>query len=605
VIRLKKLKSIKKNQVIKFQVNEFLFQYTGKSQIYKNLNIKKKEKVYRISLAQGDRPSYIITNKTLKLGDNASPLEFSKLPYNSYLSGITKIKQKNWNNSLKNRVFRIGNLMSDQEFKKIKSLTADELNELIDTYIKEKFKVDDRLLLLIKALLIRVPPESPNNIHRFSPNASVFTTSGSGKTKMFGRVGDVYVRSSIARMLGFSTADSTAPSELNENNIPKIFDEVSETKDKNLCAKLMQFMEEGKSEIAVGIKNVMTEGRSPLIFCSNPQEELHDSALYENFLELLDKVTTNYVAFGRRMAIILFGSDYKKAIGRTIPSKEHEELEQIIKEISNRLEFIFLEIINKKDVKKYLEAPNPDWFIKKTKDLIYKAEYPELKNIIRGFQHNHTHSKGLAIRIAVIDNLKHILNNKINTKDLIQATKDSHKIILEIICDDMLKIIDTAKRDKSLNRRITLKNLYPLSLRALIHVLIEKIRQEQNIPRHIPFEQLKPYLQAIPPECKPTYTHISPIIRRLKTIDNTQLTKFGIKIDKEFKLIEVTSKKDLDFWIPKPKMEEKIEKIMKIKGKFITDQDLKKHLTDKEIESAENDYLIIKQPDGKLWELCL
>ena len=504
-------------------------------------------KVYRIRFGVGDESCFLITDvdKDIPLGINFLPLEFlRKFPFDEELKEkVNKnLKKENWDKYISERFFSLGRMLDDRSFEKIKGLNQDTLLKLIDMYLFENYSVDYRLKFLTRSLLVRFPENAQKSlIQHFQAHSVICTNSGTGKSTIFDRIGEKHERASIAGFLGFSTADSVAFGYLNGKTSPQILDEVQEEKGVDFFSQLLSFEESGNSRVTKGKKSIYIEGACPLVYISNPKYKAETASdLLEVFLFLYSKLTSNYEAFTRRKALILFGDDFEVSKGKNIDHEEHEKIGTIVKEIFSRIKQDVYELFLDRWVQGYLQKEHD----KKYTELIAGMREESVSGIfslvLDGLKSNFKHVRGLAFRLSIIEHLSALLNKKLSKKAFLVSLDENYERVMDVNIKSVARFVETFKTDMLVEFKVRIKTMKHKALKALLFLVYNAYKESKD--EFMSFDALSFYTDKLPKEFS-SYREFIWIERRLDSIDRFDVENyFGLSINKEKKLVHIKNK---------------------------------------------------------------
>ena len=162
--------------------------------------------------------------------------------------------------------------LGDAEIEKIKKWSTDKWLETVKDYLSAGAEIDNRILYILRGLLPSPTFEklTYEQVARYNPHGVMVLNSGTGKTTSFHRVGEVYTRASLSRMLGYSGSQDTYEADLNGRVKPTVFDDIQEARDENIFSGLLAYEEDGCSKVGLGARTVVTKGASSLHYIANP-----------------------------------------------------------------------------------------------------------------------------------------------------------------------------------------------------------------------------------------------------------------------------------------------------------------------------------------------
>ena len=541
------------NPVVKFRIKKVCFESVDEKYNSKLLKTALNNRIYEAVTGEGNPSIYVVCRPDFALfnGPNRLPLErideVEQLGlHQKFVKAVCKTfgEEKNADigklqelHDRHNLFFRPTRFINEKEFRKFKKLPKKEIDGYVEQYMRENFHVDDAMIWLYKSYLVRFSRDSDNwsKMMPMQAHSMVFTNSGVGKSSLMDKVGHRVDDATIARLLGFSTADSVVTGELDGKDEPVGLDEVQETLGEGLYRKLLSYEEIGEAVVWKGKSKLMTKGNSPIIYMSNPRFRVTGSELVEMFVKMCTTVTTNPEAFMRRKAIIFFSTELDAVEGSNLPNLD--KIGMVVKEMFEDCRQPVTKAFFSRLIYDWMTTPHMrkylnifDSFIKNTGDTYVEA-------MIYGMKKNHRHVKGLAFRMAVVDYLKKFLNRRFNSEEFLPICKRHYVRIMDINVQSMKHIIDNISFFNESLIASQLEDLKPKSLRAFCYL----VGMQEQLNDMYSFDLLALNLDFIDKgEFKSYARSFNEIEKRLKPSVETDVY-FGFRIDMKRRCAIVTN----------------------------------------------------------------
>ena len=309
--------------------------------------------------------------------------------------GITK---NNFISGLENRIYEpVYRLDPHFELKDV------DWKDFINQLINYKADKDPRLVLFFKALLLR------GIVMKYSPHAILATNVGTGKSAFLGNVGTRYEKISANSLVGFSKSrEEVHQGAISNQKFCVTIEEVEAQMFGNFFSFLLTFLEEGRARVSTGGVEFEESGTCPFAITANPNAldiNKEDSARL-----LLVKLSTNHLALGRRIGLLIFGNDYK-----TVTSKGgFDEAEwKLFFEFYRAIEEFCLPVIEHyiygaRDVEEWLETPIPNYNKKLLE--VYKVQDPDVADFLTAhLDQAFRHIRGGALAVGIVNNMDKLI----------------------------------------------------------------------------------------------------------------------------------------------------------------------------------------------------
>lgn len=373
--------------------------------------------------------------------------------------------------------------------------------ETLIKYATHGWDLDEKLTLPFFASgLIKLPLDSPSDLQRYAPHMIIFTNPSTGKSSIANRLGHRIEHASLTGLIGSADLRNVAEGILH-NNCESIFlDEILETRDQETYALLSSIMENGKAYIARG-KGKTINTRSAMVFMGNPrrtEQAGEDNSLAMKFTEMIYRITLNTQAFSRRIGYTLFSNSIQTAKAPETPltTQELKKAEIIYRAVQTRVQSLFLETLQNQYVNTWLEQK--DKTNEKTVERIKrKTEVDLIKDYMTWSCENHRHAKGLALRIAIAQNIEEYLKGEITDKELITEAKQAYKMVTKWTNDSLLSIANAVKSDlfetvSEEENKDVLENS-PEYIKLLMNAV--QLTQTRDNMNEFTLEDIKPHLK--------------------------------------------------------------------------------------------------------------
>jgi hypothetical protein len=324
----------------------------------------------------------------------------------------------------------------------------------------------------------------------FNPHAMIISNSKTGKSTIYAKIGKRRDRVSMAGLIGFADAQRANAGDVNNGNGTYCIDEVQQEKRENVLSQFLTFLENGYAEVAVGSQLVTTRGCSTLAFIGNPKEiEESDfnpkASLLNSFRETLIRMTDNYRAFGSRVGIVLFGSEFKEIVGKRLDRKKVMKLGVLINYIIKRISKKVNRLLTNNDVVDWMDTEYHGKYKERIIKTTANIALREARDFWKGHIHGYRHCRGMAVRLAILENLADILKDKYTIEQILQSAEKHFLWLLEVNMESLANMIEIISDEvmEGLNNRI-LASTEPSYLRYFIITLIrhlEKNPEAKNI----------------------------------------------------------------------------------------------------------------------------
>jgi len=378
-----------------------------------------KYKVWKAEILKGDEQIYIISDVGISLTAGSRvvirPMKISKLVENfndflNFLAIKNRKKIETFDDFEKIEFFELVEELPQELVDKILEI-PNSLKTIFDGMV-EKDKLDERIFYSRAMKLVnfsnRARPEFAKYLcHGLEiTNTKAFKTAGA---LIFFGIENLYNSARTSRLLGFSTAEETYPSDLNDKTQPTFLDELTVEKwEQDFFDALPTLLENGVANVGKGGRSVITKTMSTFTFMSNTSSLLGGSeALALGFENFLKHFTSAGQRIGSRIGMILFGNDFK-TVDETV--NVNEQYIFLFKIIARRINALIEKLMDDKRIKDLLNTP--DEVYNKQLDILIQ-NIDESKEAIRDFclgqKEAFRHLNGGAFLLAV---LNYVLDNQ-------------------------------------------------------------------------------------------------------------------------------------------------------------------------------------------------
>ena len=429
----------------------------------------------------------------------------------------------------------------------LQAWSNEDFLKLVDAYYQnDGWEVDDNLKYLYRAdkILITKGRTPPYELVKYQPHKVVVTNTKVGKTSMAKLNGIVLDRVSGSRFLGFSTAKDINPGLGNGLLEPTYFDEVGSLT-QIFVDHILNYLEFGETRVEVGKMGILTKGWSLCTFHSNPEVPTDDPAhMLLGLSSFLQKFSIRLDAIGSRMGLIIFETKWqkaKKSKARQIDVITNKVmLDTILDMIQPKVEKLF----HSRPVSDWLEEPCSDY--EATIKALLEKNSATILDMIRQLYISHAegchrHLRGFAFRQAVLDHMKDIYFDTLDTSAFLES------------CDEHLQRASALNIRSLLNMCQSGFNIFeeyrfeltrlPSYLRGLV-VAFDLWNSKNPGKELVPIEELKDVWEGfcasleegkVPKDIEVSqYAYFSRILDRMKRTDlvsmNKRLDRFGIEL---------------------------------------------------------------------------
>lgn len=414
--------------------------------------------------------------------------------------------------------------------KVIANMKKEDWNEFVESAISPGAEKDHRINLVFKMHLLR------GIIQRYNPHTLLITNSGTGKSTYYETIGLRPDKVSASRLIGYSDAQKSYPGTIDNLYIPLCIEQIESQTAPDILAFLLSFMELGQARSETGAGGFIVKGTCPIIITANPTGYSIDRI--DTFRALIDHLTGNLMALGRRFGIIIYGIDY----GKVVIQKAYSEIEwrinvQKFRSVEEYILSNINDIFKDEEVLKWLEKSLPD-YEKRGKKLIEDITDKGVKEYLTiHFELAYPHLKGGALNCAIIDFIPRLV--KVKTTD-----KEDSLLVLELLAkaDKYLKEIIAINLESVANMSHLEEKITGLIFEQLPKYLQELFKTLQNYAKRFGFTPGDEILIDKLQNCLPkgsTFSYVSQITNALDNRTSETISNYNILLEKywQFRIV--------------------------------------------------------------------
>lgn len=328
-----------------------------------------------------------------------------------------------------------------------------ECKEIIEEYMTRdsavKYSIDN---MLEKAFLMDffVLPANDNGLMKYSPHKIIYTNPKTGKSSVANRMGRQVTHPSIAKILGFSTADSVVTGAVDELEEPYYCDEIQEEKEKGIHNLLLSLIEKGEATIDRGKQSIQTRFSNSMNWMSNPKyqdnvstSDFETQQMATSFTEALEKIMTNVYAFASRLGLLIFTDEMDTASRvDTVNPRETQRYKKKFMSLRELCKDKFRNLLESEKVVVWLESGHSQEY-KEALDGV-STGLPVLRDLKEGLKENYRHSRGAALRLALCDYIRDLIEGDLDVGKLLDSAGDKHKEIQSVSLDSLENLVESS-----------------------------------------------------------------------------------------------------------------------------------------------------------------
>jgi len=333
----------------------------------------------------------------------------------------------------------------------VAKMTKEQWDEFIESVISPDAEKDHRLKLIFKTHLLR------GIMQRYNPHSLLITNSGTGKTTYYDIVGLTIDKASKNRLIGFADAQNARPGVIDNLNVVLCIEQIESQTAPDILAFLLSFMESGKARSETGGYGITVRGECPIVITANPTGYSLDRI--DTFRALIDHLTGNLMALGRRFGIIVYGNDYQKVtIKKPFSSVEWQKNVQKFRSIEEYVLPPISQLFSENKICKWLETPLPG-YEERGKKLIGEVKDQGVKDFLTmHFELAYPHIRGAALNCAIIDFIPMLVKVKTTGEEdsllIIELLATAEEYLKEIITINLESIANMASAEEDVTELI-------------------------------------------------------------------------------------------------------------------------------------------------------
>lgn len=363
---------------------------------------------------------------------------------------------------------------------------------------------DPRLKMVFKAHLLRGYKQA------YNPHAIIATNPATGKTTFYDKAGARYDKVTANSLIGYAKGKNEVYfGGIHGQTRPLTIEQIESQVAESLLGFLLTFMESGKGTLHVGGVEMQVSGTCSIILTANPTG--YDTDKIGTFKGLIDHLSTNHLALGRRFGIIVYGNAYKTADRTSYLNEEEWSMcFDLFRAIEEYAWVTISKIYDHSDSTRWLNAPIADYEAK-VSSITEKIFDSGVRDFIKTHSKGaYQHLRGAAFNCAVVDLIPYIVENaEDGGLDMaVAATLNKAEDYLEDFISinlesftNMVSLLETPEKIKE----YLLASL-PLYVKDIILTVDAYRGKERDIPREIPIGMLEPYYQG------KKYAHIATLV---------------------------------------------------------------------------------------------
>jgi hypothetical protein len=498
---------------------------------------EKKYAVWKLEFEKGQEPVFVFCDPDVNLlaipEINLKPLTFDEIfQYENalrYIADKLKLKEDK-DRVLKLKFFKLVEELPSELFEKFLNL-KDALKNLDKILLNEEV-LDNKILRLYKIKAVNFSRKAKPEYQKYQSHSLLITQTKVAKTTLaeilHGRE-SVYGSGSASRLLGFSTAEETYESEVDERVEPTFIDEInSQNWEKLFFDALPNLMENGFVQVAKGKQSVKVKTLTSFTFISNTGSisEAKPTDLYIFFETFLSMFSESPQRVGSRIAVVFFGNNFKQVDGLIKPNYQAISLwRKICKKITELAELL----VNNEEVEKWLNA-KIDYYNETIEILTQQLPNGKVKDFWLGNKEAYRHINGTALLFALYDYVKEhqeVLKTKqFDFNELYDLFAENQKTICEWNIESLRQMIESIpKEDEKKLLRLQFES-NPEYVRLLVLTVGKYTTENQSQLKEgmmVPLDLLKPYFEELPEKFKKSwyvnFGRLKQVITEVKKFD--------------------------------------------------------------------------------------
>lgn len=437
--------------------------------------------------------------------------------------------------------------------------------KILDDFLCERAEIDERILFAMKTKLLTFGNNVKPEYQKYNDHTMIISNTKTGKSTLLEKTCGNYKfgRSTASRLLGFAGSEKSKvyKGALADNYKPIALDEFTTAgyKDDTL-GTVATILETGNDNIGTGCETLNIKNSSTFIVATNVDgRDIPADELALDMEKCINRLSQNSQRFGSRVALDLFGNDFKPVKQYGVFNRADFKIASIIaKTTSNKLSGILLETINYELVEKWLNKQIKEF----SEQVLTLVKGTHLSHTVRDYWKSkidgYRHIRGMALKSGLIEYACEepliIFDNKIDLQKLILYSEKELKKIINLNLESLQKMVNI-NMEHAEYFKARFKDL-PVYQKILVLAIIDHYKNTDGISgKIIEFEdvssEVKLYGQRFDND---KYSHISGFLQaitKLKNIDvvNNAIKPFNIELrksDDKYKIISHNTISELE-----------------------------------------------------------
>ena len=294
---------------------------------------------------------------------------------------------------------------------------------LIRDALTPQARVDPRLFDFYSTLFIRPEGPRPYRLARYNPNAISLINSGCGRTTMalnLQRAGFAILedKRTVAGELGFASVEEARKGLLHDYVGTVVLDEVQEYEG-DILRHMMNLIELGEARITQAGVSLRIRTNATFVLHGNvPAISPSIEKMQIIMLRMLQKMSDNTYAIGRRFPILFFGQSYRTIRWREdrLSDLDHDKALALISEYIRLRQPMIDALFRARGVQDWLNKRLPKEYISDVREIADSISDSSasggiavVSNYILGQEEGYPKLRGLALRLAIRDHLGEML----------------------------------------------------------------------------------------------------------------------------------------------------------------------------------------------------
>jgi hypothetical protein len=479
----------------------------------------KKYAVWKLEFETGQDPVFVFCEPDVNLlaipEINLKPLSFDEiLQYENalkYIAAKLKLKEDK-ERVLRLKFFKLVEELPSELFEKFLNL-KDAFKNLDKILLNEEV-LDGKVLKLYKVKVLNFSRKAKPEYQKYQSHSLLITETKVAKTTLaeilHGR-DSVYGSGSASRLLGFSTAEETYQSEVDERVEPTFIDEInSQNWEKLFFDALPNLMENGFVQVAKGKQSVKVKTLTSFTFISNTGSvsQAKPIDLYIFFETFLSMFSESPQRIGSRIAVVFFGNNFKQVDGLIKPNYQAISLwRKICKKITELVELL----VNNEEVEKWLNT-KIDYYNETIEILTQQLPNGKVKDFWLGNKEAYRHINGTALLFALYDYVKEhqevLKTREFDFNELYELFLENQKTVCEWNIESLKNMIESIpKEDEKKILKLQFESS-PEYVRLLVLTVGKYLVENQSQLKEgmiVPLDLLKPYFEELPEKFKKSW----------------------------------------------------------------------------------------------------